>query len=191
VLRVHQPGVRVQPGESQEGWDWEQQQGGEIVLRLHGRRVCVQDSVTKKNPMKYKIKWTNLSTGQTGIGKTEFEEARAVELVDELNAEYPTIDHVLVPVPEETAPAPAAVPVQPVSAPPAPIPPQDFTQLTDKDLFPFGQFKGVELWEVPSRYLDWFRGQPQLMRAWPAIADYINRNASSIDEDLKRKEREK
>lgn len=58
-------------------------------------------------------------------------------------------------------------------------------ELTDQDPMPFGAHKGKPMEEVPASYLDWLRGQDWLSQ-WPAVADYIERNASVIDWELKR-----
>lgn len=56
--------------------------------------------------------------------------------------------------------------------------------ITDKSLMPFGTHKGIEMWKVPSDYLDWARGQKWIDR-WPEVRDYIDANRKSIDQDLK------
>lgn len=57
------------------------------------------------------------------------------------------------------------------------------TPLDDSDPFPFGKHKGRPMEEVPASYLDWLRDQPWL-GDWPAVKEYIERNARIIDEEL-------
>lgn len=55
----------------------------------------------------------------------------------------------------------------------------------------FGRYKDKTLGEVDSEYLDWARGQPQLLKSHRHLAEYLSRDDvnRSIDRDLKRKER--
>ena len=66
--------------------------------------------------------------------------------------------------------------------------------LTDEMPFPFGKHgpKGTEpcsMKQVPSAYLDWLLGQ-EWIGEWPAVVAYIEKNKSSIDQDLKHSQRE-
>ncbi len=56
--------------------------------------------------------------------------------------------------------------------------------LTDKSPFPFGKYKGQPMEKVPADYLDWLMGQPWIDK-WTAVVDYIERNRSIIDSELK------
>lgn len=58
-------------------------------------------------------------------------------------------------------------------------------QLTDESPFPFGAHKGKKMKDVSASYLDWLRGQKWLSD-WPQVADYIERNAKTIDWELRR-----
>lgn len=49
-----------------------------------------------------------------------------------------------------------------------------------------GKYKDVPMKNVPSSFLDWFLGQPHLMRKYPAVAKYCEnpRVIKSISQDL-------
>ena len=65
------------------------------------------------------------------------------------------------------------------------IPAPDDTPLTDDSLCPVnGKYHHWKMKDVPSHFLDWFRGQVHLMRKYPKVADYIKRTSKSIDQDL-------
>lgn len=58
-----------------------------------------------------------------------------------------------------------------------------FRQMKDTDKMPFGPFRDKPIGEVPARYLDRLRDANWLSN-YPAVADYIQRNANAIDEEL-------
>jgi hypothetical protein len=55
---------------------------------------------------KYVIKWKSNVNGRAGRGTKEFEREEAERLVEELNAEYPDIEHEAIPAPPSTRPSP-------------------------------------------------------------------------------------
>ena len=70
----------------------------------------------------YVIQWKSKVNGRAGRGTKRFDREEAERLVNELNHEYPQIDHEAVPAPDfaaqvEGTPAPAEEPAAPVSAP--------------------------------------------------------------------------
>ena len=58
-------------------------------------------------------------------------------------------------------------------------------ELNDKDLFPFGKYKGIPMEEVPADYLDYIDGQKWIDK-YPAVKDYITRSRPALDLELKR-----
>lgn len=134
----------------------------------------------------YRIAWRNLTTGQTGAGKKVFDTEQAQTVCDELNADYgDNFEHTLQPVDS------AGKPSEEAKFKSAPLElPKPFTPLADTDSMPFGEFKGMPMNAVPSSRLDFLSGNSELMAAWPQVADYIQRNRKSINEDLEREARE-
>jgi len=63
----------------------------------------------------YVIQWKSKSNGRAGRGTKRFEKEEADRLVQELNQEYPEIEHQAVPAVDE----PAAEPVAPNPSEPA------------------------------------------------------------------------
>lgn len=51
-----------------------------------------------------------------------------------------------------------------------------------------GKYYHWKMKDVPSHFLDWFRGQAHLMRKYPLVADYIARTAKAIDQDIEEEE---
>ena len=49
-----------------------------------------------------------------------------------------------------------------------------------------GKYHGVPLGKVPASFLDWFLGQPHLVRKYPAVVEYCNnpRVKRAINQDL-------
>ncbi len=56
---------------------------------------------------KYVIKWKSKVNGRAGKGTKEFDRDEGEQLVAELNAEYPDIEHELLRVEQEPEPVPA------------------------------------------------------------------------------------
>lgn len=65
-----------------------------------------------------------------------------------------------------------------------------FRRLSDGDPFPFGYYKriGATMKDVPARVLDRWR-DAKWMSSYPAVADYIERNATAIDAELEDEDR--
>lgn len=62
-------------------------------------------------------------------------------------------------------------------------------KLSDFDPCPVkGKYQGIAMIQVPSSYLDWFRGQEHLMNKYPDVADYIERSKKAIDQDIERED---
>ena len=65
----------------------------------------------------YVIQWKSKSNGRAGRGTKRFDKEEAERLVDELNREYPQIDHEAVEAPVDTEqtgePAPHEIPATP------------------------------------------------------------------------------
>lgn len=100
--------------------------------------------------------------------------------------------------PADLATAEAAPPPLPRPEPPAPpAAPKKLTKAQDakrlKELeeyeIGFGAHKGKTLAKLPNHYLDWLRGQPQLLGRNPAIKEYLERDDINqhIDRAMKRK----
>jgi hypothetical protein len=72
----------------------------------------------------YLIQWKSKVNGRKGRGTKLFDRAEAERLVEELNREYPQIEHSLLQVQPETPPTPAepAVPPEEAESPLAPPP---------------------------------------------------------------------
>ena len=66
---------------------------------------------------------------------------------------------------------------------------RSFHRLQDIDLMPFGPHRGTRMMDVPASYLDILRDAKWLESSYPAVADYIERAAKAIDQDLARAER--
>ena len=66
---------------------------------------------------------------------------------------------------------------------------RSFRQLQDNDLMPMGAFKDHRMKDVPASYLDRLRDADWVERRYPAVADYIVRNAKAIDKELDMAER--
>jgi hypothetical protein len=64
-----------------------------------------------------------------------------------------------------------------------------FRQLRDSDPMPFGVHRDRRMDEVPAAYLDSLRDANWLHR-WPAVEEYIERNAKAIDQELDEADRE-
>ncbi len=62
--------------------------------------------------MKYVIRWKSKVNGRAGRGSKEFSQEQAEQLASELNAEYPDIEHEVIP-----APPPRAAAEQPETEP--------------------------------------------------------------------------
>ena len=60
---------------------------------------------------------------------------------------------------------------------------RSFRQLKDSDPMRFGPHEGKCMMDVPASYLDYLRDADWLSK-WPAVEDYIERNASAIDKEL-------
>jgi hypothetical protein len=56
--------------------------------------------------MSYVIQWKSKVNGRAGRGTKRFEKEEADRLVEELNREYPEIEHTAIPAAEETAAEP-------------------------------------------------------------------------------------
>ena len=56
--------------------------------------------------------------------------------------------------------------------------------LNDNSLFPFGKHKGIKMEKVPATYLDWLMGQDWI-KSWPEVVEYIERNRTVINKELK------
>ena len=63
---------------------------------------------------------------------------------------------------------------------------RSFHRLQDVDLMPFGPHRGTRMMDVPASYLDILRDAKWLESSYPAVADYIERAAKAIDQDLAR-----
>ena len=63
-------------------------------------------------------------------------------------------------------------------------------RLTDRSPMPFGKYKGRPMNTVPAKYLDWLHDQPWI-DDWYLVKDYIERNRTVIDQELKDCEYEK
>ena len=62
-------------------------------------------------------------------------------------------------------------------------------QLTDIDRCPVeGDYFGRKMEDVPDRTLVWYYGQPWLKRKYPAVHDYIVRNAIALEDIMLRPE---
>ena len=57
-------------------------------------------------------------------------------------------------------------------------------RLEDGSPFPFGLHRGKKMEDVPAEYLDWLRGVAWLDK-WPAVREYIERNKTVIDHELR------
>ena len=64
----------------------------------------------------YVIQWKSKVNGRAGRGTKRFEKEEADRLVEELNREYPEIEHASVPAAEEPAAAESPVPSSPEPA---------------------------------------------------------------------------
>jgi len=64
----------------------------------------------------YVIQWKSKVNGRAGRGTKRFEKEEADRLVEELNREYPEIEHASVPAAEEPAAAESAIPNSPEPA---------------------------------------------------------------------------
>lgn len=141
-----------------------------------------EPNITPSEPPKYRIAWRNKTNGRRGFGTKEFSQIEAQNLAIELDEEHPHMEHHAVPV--------NAAPAFKAEEEPKPVPIRNFTPLNDNDPFPnWGVHARQPMRTIPSGYWDWMRGQPQLLKAWPEIADYIDRNKRSINQDLERAER--
>jgi hypothetical protein len=64
-----------------------------------------------------------------------------------------------------------------------------FKRLGDSDFIPackyFGRFQGKRLGEVPAQQLDKWRDAEWIDNLYPNVRDYIDRNASAIDLELR------
>lgn len=60
------------------------------------------------------------------------------------------------------------------------------SELMDTDPMPFGKHKGQAMQDVPASYLDWLRDQ-EWLKDYPAVKEYIRRNAKVIDHELAEK----
>jgi hypothetical protein len=58
-----------------------------------------------------------------------------------------------------------------------------FRQMKDTDPMPFGPYRSQPIGEVPASYLDHLRDANWLSK-WPAVEEYITRNAKAIDKEL-------
>jgi len=70
----------------------------------------------------------------------------------------------------------------------APSQVRQFRILKDSDRMPFGPFKDRRMDEVPASYLDRLRDANWLTK-WPAVEEYIERNARAIDKELDEQDR--
>ena len=68
--------------------------------------------------MSYVIQWKSKVNGRAGRGTKRFEKEEADRLVEELNREYPEIEHTAVPAVDEPAPEPAAEAIVPNASEP-------------------------------------------------------------------------
>jgi hypothetical protein len=66
---------------------------------------------------------------------------------------------------------------------------RSFRLLKDADAMPFGAFRGKPIGKVPAEYLDRLRDANWLDDRFPAVAEYIERNAAAIDKDLETSDR--
>ena len=57
------------------------------------------------------------------------------------------------------------------------------SSLKDTDPFPFGQWKGTPMQDVPAEYLDWLSDQDWISK-WPRVRAYIDHNRAVIDKEL-------
>jgi hypothetical protein len=132
----------------------------------------------------FRIHWRNKETGQTGIGPKEFTEAEAAAICQELNADYPNMEHAAIPA-DAAAQKPNVKKVD-FTADPAI---RDDT-LTDDSPMPFGKWKGTPMKDVPSHALDYLQGMVWLVPVWPEVAAYITKSRKAINQDLEREGRE-
>lgn len=59
------------------------------------------------------------------------------------------------------------------------------TPLDDNSPCPInGRCKGMPMGDVPSRFLDWFLGQPHLVRKYKKVVEYCQSRKKAIDQDL-------
>lgn len=62
-------------------------------------------------------------------------------------------------------------------------------KLTDSDRCPVhGVHFGKPMMDVPAAYLDWFRGQSELLMRYPEMDEYITRIKKVIDWELEREQ---
>jgi hypothetical protein len=66
----------------------------------------------------YVIQWKSKVNGRAGRGTKRFEKEEANRLAEELNREYPDIEHAAVPAVEEPATEPTAEPIVPNASAP-------------------------------------------------------------------------
>ena len=52
---------------------------------------------------------------------------------------------------------------------------------------PFGQYRGLHLFEVPSSYMLWLAKQPNICSQYPEIGDYIYTNMRLLKLESKRR----
>lgn len=57
--------------------------------------------------------------------------------------------------------------------------------MTDKDLMPFGKYKGDKIGEVSASYLLWAYSQPDLMKRYPELKEYIEKGRKALEEEAK------
>lgn len=65
---------------------------------------------------------------------------------------------------------------------------RSFRILKDSDPFPFGNYRGQRMDEVPASYLDHLRDANWLSN-YPAVEEYIERCSAAIDQELERADR--
>ncbi|MCL5099071.1 MAG: hypothetical protein M1608_16355 [Candidatus Omnitrophica bacterium] len=58
-------------------------------------------------------------------------------------------------------------------------------RLSDLDPFPFGEWKGTLMKDVPARYLNELQHQEGLLSEWPDVAEYIQRASKALVWELK------
>lgn len=61
--------------------------------------------------------------------------------------------------------------------------------MKDSDLMPFGKHKDEKLGDVPASYLLWAYSEPDLMRRYPGLKDYIESGKAHLEAEAKREER--